>query len=131
MNQALKILYRRYIEDTNVYYGFDEYADIVMYKDDEQIEIGGFLKEYIFNLINIEDSRKQYTPKEKYEMNILIAEKMGINRVKKALRAISNIAETIETSLDILAVDMIPTDRKKIKEMADVFRDKYIGYVEL
>ncbi len=64
-------------------------------------------------------------------MNILIAEKMGINRVKKALRAISNIAETIETSLDILAVDMIPTDRKKIKEMADVFRDKYIGYVEL
>ncbi|WP_304576638.1 hypothetical protein [Romboutsia ilealis] len=131
MNQAVDIIYRRYIKGTNVYYGFDEYGDIILCKDDEPIEIGEYLKEYLFNLINIEDSRRQYSPRERYEMNILIAEEMGINRVRKAIRSIANIARTIESSLDLLAVDLIPKDKTKVNEMADKFRDKYVGYAEI
>lgn len=131
MIQAVDIIYRRYIKGTNVYYGFDEYGDIILCKDDEPIEIGEYLKEYLFNLINIEDSRRQYSPRERYEMNILIAEEMGINRVRKAIRSIANIAKTIETSLDLLAVDLIPKDKTKVNEMADKFRDKYVGYAEV
>lgn len=131
MNQAIDIIYRRYIKGTNVYYGFDEYGDIILCKDDEPIEIGEYLKEYLFNLINIEDSRRQYSPRERYEMNILIAEEMGINRLRKAIRSIANIARTIETSLDLLAVDLIPKDKTKVNEMADKFRDKYVGYAEI
>lgn len=131
MNQVVDVIYRRYIKGTNVYYGFDEYGDIILCKNDEPIEMGEFLKEYLFNLINIEDSRRHYSPRERYEMNILITEEMGVNRVRKALRAIANIAGTIETSLDLLAVDLIPNDKTKVNKMADKFRDKYIGYAEI
>ena len=126
-----EILYKKYIKGTNVYYGFDKYGIILVCKDYEIIEIGEFLKEYLFNRINLEDSRREYLPKERFEINILITEMMGINRVRKALRALSKIACTIDTSMDLLAADLLPVNKIKIHQMADEIRDKYVGYVEV
>ena len=69
--------------------------------------------------------------KERFEINILITEMMGINRVRKALRALSRIACTIDTSMDLLAADLLPVNKIKIHQMADEIRDKYVGYVEV
>ena len=127
----MDIIYRRYIKGTNVYYGIDKYGIVVLSKDDEFIEMGEFLREYLFNRINLEDSRKEYSPKERYEINMLITEMMGVNRVRKAIRALSRIACTIETSMDLLAVDLIPVNKVILNQIADGFRDNYIGYIEL
>lgn len=126
-----EILYKRYIKGTNVYYGVDKYGLVVLCKDDEFIKMGEFLSEYLYNKLNLEDSRREYTPKERYELNLLICEMMGINRVRKALRMISRIASTIDTSIDLLSVDLIPTDKNEIHKKCDEFRDKYIGYIEV
>ena len=126
-----EILYKRYIKGTNVYYGVDKYGLVVLSKDDEFIEMGEFLSEYLYNRLNLEDSRKEYSPKERYEMNMLISEMMGINRVRKALRMMSKIACTIETSMDLLSVDLIPVDKNKTRNICDQFRDNYIGYIEV
>lgn len=127
----MDIVYKRYIKGTNVYYGIDKYGIVVLSKDDEFIEMGEFLREYLFNRINLEDSRKEYSPKERYEINLLITEMMGVNRVRKAIRALSRIACTIETSMDLLAVDLIPVNKAVVNQIADGFRDKYIGYIEV
>ena len=127
----MDIVYKRFIKGTNVYYGIDKYGIVVLSKDDEFIEMGEFLREYLFNRINLEDSRKEYSPKERYEINLLITEMMGVNRVRKAIRALSRIACTIETSMDLLAVDLIPVNKAVVNQIADGFRDKYIGYIEV
>ena len=127
----MDIVYKRYIKGTNVYYGIDKYGIVVLSKDGEFIEMGEFLREYLFNRINLEDSRKEYSPKERYEINLLITEMMGVNRVRKAIRALSRIACTIETSMDLLAVDLIPVNKAVVNQIADGFRDKYIGYIEV
>lgn len=126
-----EILYKRYIKGTNVYYGVDKYGLVVLCKDGEFIEMGEFLSEYLYNKLNLEDSRREYTPKERHELNLLICEMMGINRVRKALRMISRIANSIDTAIDLLSVDLIPTDKNEIHKKCDEFRDKYIGYIEV
>lgn len=125
MRREDEIAFTKAIENTHVSYGFTYGNEPVVLINNKQVKISNNVGLYVMCLLNLEDWDRPMTIQEKYEINLLIAEKISLSRVIEAIQFFSKLNSTIEGKMELLMVEAIAGTKDDITKKCDKIRRKY------
>lgn len=125
VEHAKDIVFLKQIPGTQVQYGFTYDNNPIVLIEGEEASLSSSVSKYIMCLLNIEDWDRNHTIREKYEMNMLIAEKIGLSKVINGVKFLSSYNQTIEGKMELVMLEAIPVSRDLLSKKCDTIRDKY------
>lgn len=125
MRRENEIAFLKHIENTDMSYGFTYGNEPVVLFGEERVKISDNVGLYVMCLLNLEDWDRQMTIQEKYEINLLIVEKLGISKVIEAIKFFTRRNDTIEGKMELVMIEAFPYLKEDIKSRCDKIRSKY------
>lgn len=123
--QSSEIVFMKSVPKTEISYGFTYDNEPVVFIGGEEVTVSVSVRLYVMCLLNLEDWEKESTLREKYEMSLLIAEKIGLSKVINAVKFFSNYNNSILGKMELVMVESIPSSKEELSRKCDTIRGKY------